>query len=376
MSSENFYEAFAYLQEQKDSLKICTKDGFVSIGRKELLRFSCPLVNSIFKDIPCCNSNLAVIFLPDVSTTSATMFLKIILNGISSSDMSLSINQLKEVEEVAMMFGLEMMNIEYVHKSKADKDLHFAKAKTKETPAAKLQVESRENSLILQIKTEPSFEVDNEALLTADPPKTANHDLIKEETLDLNLEAAAEAKAAAAAEAARIAAEEAAAAEAARIDDFEKNGAKKNDDSKKAEETSHKKTASQKSGLPFLNKRSKTHMFYFAKKDWLNINPYILKKKCIVEASKTDFGGKITGKISNVENAFRFLRRKKGNQNKELPPFLCHLELEKSTNDVQLRRYMEKNTSIQFSKIDDGNYYQFGTEEEPINFDQFSELCK
>ena len=118
------------------------------------------------------------------------------------------------------------------------------------------------------------------------------------------------------------------------------------------------------------------HTFYFKKEDWLNINPHTVKKNNC-EPSTTEFGGKITGKIPNVQNVFRNLRRKTSKQNKALPSFYCLFELEKNMNaDVELIRYMEKNTSIKCSKILPNYYFQVGSEQEPIKYMDFLELCK
>ena len=77
-----------------------------------------------------------------------------------------------------------------------------------------------------------------------------------------------------------------------------------------------------KRGLPFVNKKSNKHTIYFRKEDWLNINTHTVKKNNC-EPSTTKFGGKITGKITNVQNLFRNIGRKTSRQNKSLPSFYC-----------------------------------------------------
>jgi len=182
-SRTSFSEAFAELQEQKESLKICAKDGVVFIGSRNLLRFFSPLVDNIFKDVPCCTSNEAIIVIPDACKDSVNSFLGIIQ---SDSDISMSIDKLREVKETAIMLGVNMSNMEFGEKSRVDmdKDPDFVKSGAEEAPDA-LQ-KSGENSFILQIKTEIT-EGDNEALLKADVPIGAAV-AIKSETLDQNVE--------------------------------------------------------------------------------------------------------------------------------------------------------------------------------------------
>jgi len=182
----NFSDAFSELQEQRESLKISAKDGVVCIGSRNLLRFFSPLVDNIFKDVPCCSSNEAIIIIPDVCKDSVNSFLGIIQSGISG-DNRMSINKMEELKETANMLGVDMGNMEYGEKSRVDedKDPNFVKSGGEVAPDA-LQ-EFGENAFVLQIKTEIT-EGDNEALLKADPPPVVAAAMIKSETLDQNVD--------------------------------------------------------------------------------------------------------------------------------------------------------------------------------------------
>ena len=181
-SSASFSDALAGLCEPEENLKICAKDGIVSTGSRNLLRFFSPLVDNIFKDVPCCTSNEVMLFIPDVCKDSVNSVLGIILSGFSSN-IGMSVDKMKEVKEAATMLGVDFSNIEYVEKSKVDvdEDTSFAKSGADETPYA-LQM-SEDNNFILHIKTE----ITEEALLKADPPAVAAA-MIKSETLDQNVD--------------------------------------------------------------------------------------------------------------------------------------------------------------------------------------------
>jgi len=173
----NLSEAFSEFQVPKENLKVVTKDGHVRIANRDLLRFLSPLVNNIYKDVPCCTDSMVII--PDVCKVSVISVLEIIGSGITSDmDRGMSTDQqLQDIKETAKMLGVDLTNMQYTEKSKVEIPA-FAKARTEKTPSAV------DNELILQIKTEPSEVGDEEALLKVDTCTTE----IKGEPLDQNVE--------------------------------------------------------------------------------------------------------------------------------------------------------------------------------------------
>eukprot|EP00092_Neocalanus_flemingeri_P019759 GFUD01021399.1.p1 GENE.GFUD01021399.1~~GFUD01021399.1.p1 ORF type:complete len:570 (-),score=121.60 GFUD01021399.1:86-1795(-) len=173
-------EVFAELLDPTYELKIFTKDGNVSIVSRDLLRFFSPLVNSIFKDVPCCTNSM--VFIPESSKASVDHVLSIIGSGITDFN-ALSIKQIQEVQETAKMLEIDLTNMDYVEKSKVVIP-DFAIARKEEIPA--FQKITDENEIVLQIKTEP---YDNtEALLLADSAAVEFATKIKEESLNQNVE--------------------------------------------------------------------------------------------------------------------------------------------------------------------------------------------
>eukprot|EP00092_Neocalanus_flemingeri_P038739 GFUD01042181.1.p1 GENE.GFUD01042181.1~~GFUD01042181.1.p1 ORF type:complete len:574 (-),score=131.87 GFUD01042181.1:6-1727(-) len=176
-------EVFAELLVPTYELKIFTKDGNVSIVSRDLLRFFSPLVNSIFKDVPCCTNSM--VFIPESSKASVDHVLSIIGSGITDFN-ALSIKQIQEVQETAKMLEIDLTNMDYVEKSKVMiPDFDFAaNARKEELPAC--QKGTNENEKVLQIKPEP---YDNtEALLEADSAAVEVATKIKEESLNQNVE--------------------------------------------------------------------------------------------------------------------------------------------------------------------------------------------
>jgi len=171
MLEKNFSEAFCSLSENDTSLKIITRDGNLLHGSKTILRLFSPILNSVFKDIPCCKEEATVIFLPEVGKDAVSALLNIVRFGKDDST-PMSTELISEVTKVATMFGIDLKNTECVEK------------RIFSTEAAFVEKSSNIN-VALSIKAEYSERVNDEALLKTDSEDSNCGKNIKEEPLEM-----------------------------------------------------------------------------------------------------------------------------------------------------------------------------------------------
>ena len=99
-------------------LGIFSREDNVSLVSSDLMRCISPLINNILKDVPCCSSYM--LFIPDVSKNAIDSVISLVTKGIDTSD-SISIKNIKEIQEAANMLEIDLYDLDYVGKSQVQK---------------------------------------------------------------------------------------------------------------------------------------------------------------------------------------------------------------------------------------------------------------
>ena len=107
-------EVFRDLQEHTSLLGIFSSEDNVSLVGSDLMRCISPLINNILKDVPCCSSYM--LFIPDVSKNAIDSVISLVTKGIDTSE-SISIQNIKEIQEAANMLEIDLYDLDYVDKS-------------------------------------------------------------------------------------------------------------------------------------------------------------------------------------------------------------------------------------------------------------------
>merc|ERR1712129_2595 len=102
-------QAFANMISQDTArLNIHTKDGYICLISRDLLRFTSPLINSILNDVPSCIGS--GIILPDVGKEYVDQFINIIGCGFTKT-YCLSIEQVEQVMDMARMLQIDLTEL-------------------------------------------------------------------------------------------------------------------------------------------------------------------------------------------------------------------------------------------------------------------------